>query len=338
MSAPPKPWEGSAPTMENSYNPISSNGLLSQTPSQAPPVPVRNQQGSYSSYNSPYSSPYSSPYMSGGMGLSPYSSYSPYSSIGGAYGGYGGYRNYGQGGYPQSNFVRQAEASSRNAFQSIESVVSAFSSISMMLESTYSALYNSFRAVLGVAGHLTHVKDQLTAILSSIALFKTLRYLWRKLQVLLKLKPESTVEDVWKEVNIRKATGDGNGKSNWPIIMFFAIVMAGPWLIWKLLSSLGKNSESEWHLGKSPHFICQVNYDFEGRQEDEISVKQGEKLRVAPQEMQTVQNWLICATPSGKIGLVPQNYIKIIGKGRIEDETEVKPPSEENLNTAWKED
>lgn len=175
--------------------------------------------------------------MSGGMGHTPYSSYSPYSS-GGLY---GGYRNYGQGAVPQSNFVRQAEASSRNAFQSIESVVSAFSSISMMLESTYSALYNSFRAVLGVAGHLTHVKEQLTAILSSIALFKTIRYLWRKLQVLLGLGVDATPEDVWKEVNIRKAQG-GSGKSNWPIIMFFAIVMAGPWLIWKLLSQMGKGS------------------------------------------------------------------------------------------------
>lgn len=91
-------------------------------------------------------------------------------------------------------------------------------------------------------------------------------------------------------------------------------------------------------MGKSPHFICQVLYNFDARQEDEISVRQGEKLRVAPQEMQNIPNWIICATPSGKTGLVPQNYVKIIGKGRVEGETdmETKSPIEETLNNAWK--
>jgi peroxin-13 len=50
------------------------------------------------------------------------------------------------GGYGLGNsntFLRSAEESSRGAFQSIESVVHAFSAVSAMFESTYYAVYNS---------------------------------------------------------------------------------------------------------------------------------------------------------------------------------------------------
>lgn len=66
------------------------------------------------------------------------------------YGGYGGYNvvsGYGVGG--GSEVARIAEDSTRSAFQSVEALVHAFSSISMMLESTYFALHSSFRAVIG---------------------------------------------------------------------------------------------------------------------------------------------------------------------------------------------
>lgn len=42
---------------------------------------------------------------------------------------------------PPHRFIQLAENSSRQAFQSIESIVHAFGSVSMMLESTYHALY-----------------------------------------------------------------------------------------------------------------------------------------------------------------------------------------------------
>lgn len=47
-------------------------------------------------------------------------------------------------------FIQMAEDSSRPAFQSIESIVQAVHSVSMMLESTYSALYRqvSFQFIL----------------------------------------------------------------------------------------------------------------------------------------------------------------------------------------------
>ncbi|KAF7640207.1 UDPGT domain-containing protein [Meloidogyne graminicola] len=47
-------------------------------------------------------------------------------------------------------FLRTAEESTRGAFQSIEHVASAFLSIASLLNSTYGAVFNSFRAIISV--------------------------------------------------------------------------------------------------------------------------------------------------------------------------------------------
>lgn len=205
----------------------------------APPLPPRPVQQSYRPSYSSFTSSYS-PY-----GSSFYGGYSPHS--------YGG--GYGLGGYSRlshteevapSRFVQQAEESSRGAFQSIESIVQAFASVSMMLDATFSAVYNSFRAVLDVANHLTRLRAHLTRVLSAFALVRTLRYLYRRLQRLLGRRSDSEVEDLWADSasdalattsgGFEAGMGDQTVKS-WPIFLFFAVVMGGPYLIWKLLSS-----------------------------------------------------------------------------------------------------
>ena len=165
----------------------------------------------------------------------------------GMYGGYGGYgmNRYGYGqGNEYNSFSRMAEESSRPAFQSIESIVGAFSSVSMMLDSTFQAVYNSFRAVIGVADNFSRMKMQFAQIFSAFAIFRTLRYLYRKLLVLLRLRPQGYAEEAWVEAGDMAAEalaaggkGPGKGKSSWPVLMFFAIIMGGPWLIWKFLQS-----------------------------------------------------------------------------------------------------
>ena len=63
-------------------------------------------------------------------------------------GGYGyGAAAYGQAaaGVPDNRFIRLAEENSRPAFETIQSIVNTFGSISMMFESTYYALHSSFR-------------------------------------------------------------------------------------------------------------------------------------------------------------------------------------------------
>lgn len=116
---------------------------------------------------------------SSGYGGGLFNSYSsgPYGS--GMYG-----NRYGAGGGGpgdvESRFIQMAEENSRPAFQSIESFVSVIGNFASMLDSTFFALSNSFRAILGVTANLGKLRSMFGQFLSSIALFRGLHWLWRK--------------------------------------------------------------------------------------------------------------------------------------------------------------
>ncbi|XP_022048826.2 peroxisome biogenesis factor 13 [Acanthochromis polyacanthus] len=330
---PPKPWERripgamSAPINYRSTDFGPASGLSSSAgppvlTRMAPPVPPRPVQQSYRPSYSSFASSYS-PY-----GSSIYNGYSPY-SYGGAYGG-----GYGLGGYNRfshtedavapSRFVQQAEESSRGAFQSIESIVQAFASVSMMLDATFSAVYNSFRAVLDVANHFTRLRAHLTRVLSAFALVRTLRYLYRRLQRL--LGRGSDVEDLWADstsealaTSSSRAGMDDHSVKSWPIFLFFAVVLGGPYLIWKLLSSTSPSEESatNWSSGEDDHVVARAEYDFAAASEEEISVRAGDMLNLAPKEQQPrVRGWVLASLDGQTTGLVPANYVKVLGKRR----------------------
>ncbi|XP_041866893.1 peroxisome biogenesis factor 13 [Melanotaenia boesemani] len=333
-SQPPlKPWERripgamSAPINYRSTDFVAAPGL--STPAGppvltrvAPPVPPRTVQQSYRPSYSSFTSSYS-PY-----GSSIYGGYSPYS--------YGG--GYGLGGYSRlphteeiapSRFVQQAEESSRGAFQSIESIVQAFASVSMMLDATFSAVYNSFRAVLDVANHLTRLRAHLTRVLSAFALVRTLRYLYRRLQRLLGRASDADVEDLWADgtsdglaTTSSRGYGAGNedqSVKSWPIFLFFAVVLGGPYLIWKLLSSSPNSEENatNWASGEDDHVVARAEYDFSAASEEEISLRAGDMLNLAPKDQQPrVRGWLLASVDGQTTGLVPANYVKVLGKRR----------------------
>lgn len=78
-----------------------------------------------------------------------------------------------------------AEESSRPAFQSIESLVHAFGSVSFMLESTFNAIYNSFRAVLAVAENFGRLRTMFGQVYSTFAVMRILQWLYKKLLYLI---------------------------------------------------------------------------------------------------------------------------------------------------------
>ena len=262
--------------MENS---LPTRGALS---SSAPPTPLRPSTMDSSGVPPPVPTRPSEQGTSAlGSRLGGYGYGNTYSGYGGYGGGYGGYSpmygsgmyggGYGGGGFGMnrfgqdmagSSFARVAEESSRPAFQSIESIVQAFGAVSMMLESTYSAVYNSFRAVLGVADHFSRLRTHFTQVFSAFAVIRTLRYLYRKLLHLLGLGSGVQTDEAWAEVNdaARHLSQPDGKKSNtsWPIMLFFAIAVGGPWLIWRLLSS-GRAAAEE---GKALQVFILSFYNF----------------------------------------------------------------------------
>ncbi|ESO92453.1 hypothetical protein LOTGIDRAFT_120815 [Lottia gigantea] len=292
---------------------------------QPPPLPVRPSTQLNSSMMNRYG--YSGMgNVYGGMGYGP--GYGLYNNGYSSYGSYGMNR-YGSGAEPMGTFARQAEENSRPAFESIQSIVGAFTSVSMMLDSTFQAVYSSFNAVIGVADNFSRLKIQLMQFVSALAFIRTLKYMYRRLLELLGLRAPGTASEEWNKAftaAAQSASNDPNGKkSSWPILMFFGIILGGPWLIWKLISSFTPTSTEipAWASGEEDHFVADVVYDFTGETREEIAIKSGQRINIAPKEKQPkVRGWLLGCS-EGKIGLVPANYVKVIGKKRGQKSMEV---------------
>jgi len=213
-----------------------------------PPVPSRNTVVSRPNFVTGYSTGLG--YGSYGTGYPGYlSGYSPYNTYAGGLYGRFGMNQFGSSGFGDGSpngFVQRAELSSRQAFQSIESVVQAVVSVAAMLESTFQAVYSSFRAVISVADHMSRLRSYVTRIVSALAVLRTLRWLVSKLLIMLHLRqPLNTDEQLWSESSSSDIVANHNdmldtGRMNWPVVLFFMITIGGPWLLWKFLSSLLK--------------------------------------------------------------------------------------------------
>lgn len=348
MSAPPKPWNNvgacahnfpaSNTTAERSLSgvignpaflqsssahlPSANSSIRSQYISQAPP-PVPPRPDTVSSYR----------FGTGCRGYSPYSSYSNpmYSGLYRSYGGMGyGNRmpyssNMFSAGESENDLIRFAEESTRPAFQSIESVVHAVGSVSMMLESTFHALYSSYQAVLGVADQFTRLRNHLSHILSTLAVLRSLQWLCLKILYHLGIRTRNpSNESAWStasELASGLASGPNAGgppKSTWPIFIFLSVVLGAPWVILRLLSKAAEVKKKEVHLwasGKDKSNVTNVGvvvYDFTAQYPQELTVRAGQRIVIAPKNLQPkAKGWLFVSTDGKKVGLVPSNYVKL---------------------------
>lgn len=78
-------------------------------------------------------------------------------------------------------FFHYVEESTRPTFHLIETILHTFSSMTMLLESTYFALTNSFRAILNVAENIGKLRSTLNQLFSTFALIKFLKWLYKKI-------------------------------------------------------------------------------------------------------------------------------------------------------------
>lgn len=340
MSAPVKPWErggfnnqrantimSSADQMYSSPTLLNNTGPRTSVVQNPPPIPARNVPQQRPGFNTGFSG---FGYPGGGFG----SMYTPYGSgmIGGMYPGGFGMNRFGAGAVTGSSFAQQAELSSRPAFQSIESFVRAVAGVSDMLNATYSAVYNSFCAVTGVADHMSHLRSYV--VRSFWYIFRTFKWLAYRLLAFLRLRSADLEDELWSEATVDAADRQqaGVSRSSWPIMMFFAIIVCGPWLMWKFLSTLsGSDVNTGWATGTDDHFVAVAQYNFDATNEDELSFQQGNMLNVAPQELQVnTRGWLLASLNGKKVGVIPANYVKVIGKRRgIPDKIPVDQPAAE---------
>lgn len=76
-------------------------------------------------------------------------------------------------------------------------------------------------------------------------------------------------------------------------------------------------------------------YDFVATHNDELSIKAGQKVYLAPKSLQpkNLPGWCK-ATDNVNVGLIPYNYIKVIGQlKKVKRDNETNPVNEEISST-----
>ena len=77
--------------------------------------------------------------------------------------------------------------------------------------------------------------------------------------------------------------------------------------------------------GLGEHFVAEARHNFVARDSEELTIVRGQKLRVAPKELQPPSippGWLlacIATTSASKPGLVPANHISVLGRKRSDN-------------------
>lgn len=294
------------------------------TSSQPPPLPPRPLQQSGGAYGSGFGNRFGVPsYGYSGFG----GGYGGFGSYGGGfgYGGYGGgmYGNgYGMGAnaYPEHRFIQLAEESSRPAFQNIESLVGAIGNIAAMLDSTFFALTSSFRAVLGVAANFAHLRGVFAQFWTSFALFRWIIWAYRKILFWLRITKTDPATASFKEAFKvaeagKQATVQKKG-SSMPVVLFLGFIMSAPYLLMKLFGGNSENSDAS----KNPRnwtgaLEAVAIYNFDASSPNELSIRAGHPVLIAPKTVQVEQNllntgWVLASVDNTVSGLIPVSYVQ----------------------------
>ncbi|CAF0783098.1 unnamed protein product [Rotaria sordida] len=316
--AAPKPWETSVPmsnqpiptsfnTMNNGFAPTIENP---RTQGIVPPPPPRTVQQQYGLYppQTNYLNPYSlGPYQAGNY----YNNYrfSPYGT---------------QSNIPVSNFAQLAIDESRSAFSSIESVIQTFRSISLMLESTFTSVYSSFRAVTDVLDHFTRIRHEITTIYPLVLIWKFLKYLYHRLLRLFYLRQttQGNTEETWSAIynSLQRSTTNLNeqtttsSSSSLLVALFFLVSLGTPMLMLKFLNSIIKKRQTvnnSWLEQENTQARVVALYDYVARNSDELSFARGTTIYLAPLGLQsTSSNWFLGTIDRIHTGLIPANYVQ----------------------------
>ena len=68
----------------------------------------------------------------------------------------------------------------------------------------------------------------------------------------------------------------------------------------------------DWKKSKDPAYRAVALYDFVAESNQELSFRAGQKLLVAPKELQPrdVRGWMLATNDGNRVGLVPYNYLR----------------------------
>ncbi|KAL7422504.1 pH-response regulator protein palA/rim20 [Cryptotrichosporon argae] len=327
----PKPWEtaSSAAGPSAISKPSAFDNAVASS-ATAPPPPPSQPAGLSGTVATTVQQPYQ-PRYAGGYGVSPYGgggygSYSSYSSpynrlgYGGAgYGGYGagyGGMGYGVGGLgapgENPNLTSSLQQSTAPAFQVLESLVTAFTSLAQLVESTYMATHSSFFAMVGVADQLGSLKTYLGQVLGVFSLLRLGR------GILNFLRGRGVRTGGWANEWARATVpggGAGGGAprpSAKPLVVFLLSAVGLPWLMTRLVRLLIVNQQQQIEsqmLDPSKLEFARAKWAYRAGESWELGLGDDEIVAVLERrDGPEGVGWWRGRTRDGRIGWFPGNY------------------------------
>merc|ERR1719187_1897478 len=174
------------------------------------------------------------------------------------------------------------------------------------------------------------MKLHLSKVFLAFALLRALKYLYNKILYLIGIINKNPIftESVWQG-SLQKPSSslserDLKPSLRWPIVFYLGLVFAAPYLISRLIGVVTRSNENppyddKWKLKIGPHYIATAIYDFDTTREGELPLREGVSLVLAPRHLQPrVRGWIL-GTDGKKTGLLPANYIHILGRRQGSD-------------------
>ena len=215
---------------------------------------------------------------------------------------------------PMSNFSQLAIDESRSAFSSIESIIHTFRSISLMLESTFTSVYSSFRAVTDIFDYFSRMRSEITLLYPLVLLWRFVKHLYDRLLRFLRLRQArpGTSDETWSQIyqhlqsNATKTDGSAtaaSSSSSLLVLLYFVVSFGMPMLMLKVLNSMIKKRQGLFsrrhglHLNAVVSFLVATSnwleqdtnqarvlaiYDYVARNSDELSFTSGTTIHLAP--------------------------------------------------------
>ncbi|ORX36044.1 Peroxin 13, N-terminal region-domain-containing protein [Kockovaella imperatae] len=354
----PKPWETSQTQAGSASNGPSAfeTAVATSSSNTAPKLPDRPAGFDIAGpSNYAQSSLYQPRYTTPSYGMSNYGGYGGYSGYGyggpmsrfGGAGGYGYGGGYGMGGYgvggmggPGEGYptlTSSLQATTAPAFAIIESIVTAFTSLAQLVESTYMATHSSFFAMVGVADQLGSLKTYLGQVLG---VFSILR-LGRRIVAWLRGKKINT--EGWANEWTAGGGPPAERPSSKPLILFLLSAVGLPWLMSRLVKLLIATTAqqqqqgmiaSDGTLDPSKLVFARARWEFNANEEWELPLGRDEIVAVLERRdngsSEQERGWWRGRLRNGKTGWFPGNHVEIIKRRDQQKQQQPQPQQEQN--------
>ncbi|VVC25859.1 Peroxin 13, N-terminal,SH3 domain [Cinara cedri] len=197
-------------------------------------------------------------------------------------------------------------------FESIDSVIQAFTTISTMLESTVTTMQLTYEILLDAADNYVSIKKFMVKLYSVMASYKLVRWFLNKVYFLLRMvggnKGLSAGENILPSIaSSTQIETDRFGKQkNWPIAVFAGMVFAIPVISYKLLSLMLPKTETKILL------LADHDWSSSLEREQTLPLVKGQIYLADELALDNKNNdgWIKVTASNGKSGYSPRNMLK----------------------------